>query len=221
MLKFGVVLAGGLLVSAVALRPVEDVCASAIVTAPNAGKPGPSSTQPGELRVDVGGPSRPSRTAATLSVEIAGPASPRGTVFVLHGIRDSKASMRGWGEMLARAGYRAVLVDSRGHGRSTGDWLTYGVNESRDLAQVLDLLASRGQVAGEVGVMGISYGAATAIQWAGLDARVKAVIAVAPFASLRDVVPGYSPVPLPDAFLRRAIDLAGLRGGFDPDAASP
>jgi alpha-beta hydrolase superfamily lysophospholipase len=68
---------------------------------------------------------------------------------------------------------------------------------------------------------GASYGAATAIEWAGRDPRVRAVVAVAPFASLRDVVPGYLPLPLPSIFLNRAIDLAGRRGRFDPDRASP
>jgi pimeloyl-ACP methyl ester carboxylesterase len=166
------------------------------------------------MRVDVGPP------AAILSLAMIDAPNPRATVFVLHGIRDSKESMRGWGEMLAEAGYRAILVDLRGHGRSTGDALTYGVTESADLSQVLDALGERKLVVGRVGVMGNSYGAATAIQWAGHDPRVDAVVAVAPFASLREVVPGYLPLPLPTNFVNRVIDLAAIRGGFDPDAAS-
>jgi pimeloyl-ACP methyl ester carboxylesterase len=146
---------------------------------------------------------------------------PRGTVFLLHGIRSDKTRMRAWGQMLAEAGFRAVLVDLRGHGRSTGDWLSYGVVESRDLVQALDALEARGLRVGSVGVMGISYGAATAIEWAGKDPRISAVVAVAPFASLRAVVPGYAPLPLPEAFVNGAIDMAGRQGGFDPDDASP
>jgi pimeloyl-ACP methyl ester carboxylesterase len=153
-------------------------------------------------------------------LEIIDPAVAHGTVFVLHGIRADKQTCRGWGEMLAHAGFRAVLVDLRGHGRSTGDFLTFGVVESRDLVQVLDALDARGLTTGGVGVLGYSYGGGIGIEWAGIDPRVKAVVAVAPFASLRDVVPGYVSM-LPRGFVNGAIDLAGKRGGFDPDQASP
>jgi pimeloyl-ACP methyl ester carboxylesterase len=197
-----------------AIKPIEEVGAEVLVRAPNAGR----RTFPvriGEIRVDVGPP------AAVLSIAVVDVPSPKGTVFVLHGIRESKESLLGWARWLAGAGYRALLVDSRGHGGSTGDSLTYGVQESLDLTQVLDALQKRQIASDDVGVMGHSYGAATAIEWAGRDPRVKAVVAVAPFSSLRAVVPGYLPVRLPDELVRRAIDLAGVRGGFDPDAASP
>jgi pimeloyl-ACP methyl ester carboxylesterase len=207
--------AGLLFASCLACQPLQHWGASAIVVAPNRGVAAPARAL-GELTVAVGPP------AATLSLEIIDASSrPLGTVFLLHGIRSDKTSMRGWGRMLADAGFRAVLVDLRGHGRSTGDWLSYGVVESRDLAQALDALEARGLRIGSVGVMGISYGAATAIEWAGSDPRISAVVAVAPFASLREVVPGYSPLPLPATFVNGAIDMAGRQGGFDPDKASP
>jgi pimeloyl-ACP methyl ester carboxylesterase len=169
----------------------------------------------GELRVTVGPP------AAALSLEILDSRdTPRGTVFLLHGIRADKSQVRGWGRMLADAGFRAVLVDLRGHGRSTGEWLSYGVVESKDLAQALDALSERGLVVGRVGVMGFSYGASTAIEWAGTDTRIDAVVAAAPFASLRAVVPGYAPL-FPASFVESAVDAAGREAGFDPDEASP
>jgi alpha-beta hydrolase superfamily lysophospholipase len=80
---------------------------------------------------------------------------------------------------------------------------------------------ARGLRAGRVGALGISYGAATAIEWAGRDARVDRVVAIAPFASLAEVVPGYAPVPVPQLFATQALALAGELGGFDPAEASP
>jgi pimeloyl-ACP methyl ester carboxylesterase len=192
----------------------QELAAVAITSAPNAGKPEPPA-QAGEFRVPVGPPS------ATIAYEIVDASAPRATVFVLHGIRDSRRPMRAWGQMLATAGMRAVLVDLRGHGRSTGDVLSYGVFDAHDLSRVLDSLEARGARVGKVGVMGVSYGAATAIEWAGIDSRIEAVVAIAPFESLARVVPGYSPIPFPGPFVRGAIAAAGRRGGFDPELASP
>ncbi|MFO0675271.1 MAG: alpha/beta fold hydrolase [Polyangiaceae bacterium] len=207
-------LVGALAAMAGALVAFPRVGADVLAKAPNFGK-GPPPSVPGEFRVGVEG------DTLSLSVAILEAPSPRGTVFVLHGIRDRKESMRGWGDSLVRAGFRAVLVDSRGHGRSTGDYLTYGVRESDDLVRVLDALPARGVTTGPVGALGFSYGAATALEWSGKDPRVRAVVAVAPFASLRDVVPGYLPFPVPKALVDDAVDRAGVLARFDPDDASP
>jgi len=146
----------------------------------------------------------------------------RGTIFVLHGIRDSRASMHGWGRHLSDAGFTVVLVDLRGHGESPGDWLTYGVDDARDLSR---LARNFGQ---PWGVMGVSYGAATAIEWAGREPEVRAVVAVAPFQSLRAVVPAYfgrmAPffsAVAPHALVDWTVARAGAIGGFNPDEASP
>jgi alpha-beta hydrolase superfamily lysophospholipase len=212
-------LCGALLVLALAgALATERVGAHAIVDAPNAAA-APPPVDGRELRIAVGPP------AAALAVRIEDPKLlPRATVFVLHGIRDRKESMEHWAERLTTAGYRAVLVDSRGQGHSTGQWLTYGVLESRDLSQLVDALG----ITGPIAVMGVSYGGATALEWAGRDRRVAAAVAVAPFASLREIVPVYQRrlIPLvgalmPDALTRRTIDTAGRMAGFDPDAASP
>jgi pimeloyl-ACP methyl ester carboxylesterase len=204
----------GAVASAVAGRPMEEIVASAVVRAPNFGRLPPAPAA-GEWLVPVGPPS------ALLSVAIVEPPTACATVFVLHGIRDSKATMGGWAAMLIAQAYRAVLVDSRGHGRSTGRVLTYGVQEALDLMLVLDALVARGSALGPVGVMGHSYGAATALQWAGRDPRVRAVVAVSPFATFRTVVPGYLPWALSPTFAGRVVDAAGALAGFDPDAASP
>lgn len=174
-----------------------------------------------QLRVKVGEPE------ASLSVSILEPVDreiPAGTVLVIHGVFDEGIWMLGTAKMLAAAGYRAVLVDLRGHGRSSGQWMSYGPHEAEDLSQVIDALEDRNLVEGPVGVWGISYGATTAIHLAGLDPRVRAVVAVAPFSTMRDVVPDYSRTVLPgvgslisDDMLQAAVTEAGRQGNFDPD----
>lgn len=49
-----------------------------------------------------------------------------GAVILLHGISNGR------GEWLAREAYRTLEPDSRGHGASGGDLLTYGVRERDD-----------------------------------------------------------------------------------------
>lgn len=205
-----VAILGGL--GLVARPHARRAAAAAIVMAPNHGAVDPP-PKTGEIRVPV--------QAASIAVEIVDAASPVATVFVLHGIRDRRDSMRGIANAFASRGVRAVLVDLRGHGRSTGDFLSYGVVEKVDLATVATTLGDRGQTVGPLGVYGYSYGAATAIEWAASDSRIRAVVAVAPFASLRAIVPEYTPLPLPSGFVNDCVDEAGREGGFDPDAASP
>lgn len=167
---------------------------------------------------------------ASLAVSIIEPVKkaqpPRGTVLVVHGIGAKSFWMMGIARQLSQDGYRAVLVDLRGHGGSTGGRLTYGVREAQDLSQVIDELERRQLIAGKLGVYGISYGATTAVHLAGVDPRVAAVVAVAPFSSMRAEVPHYVRTFLPgvghlipEQTFQQAIDDAGHKGKFDPNQA--
>jgi alpha-beta hydrolase superfamily lysophospholipase len=110
---------------------------------------------------------------------------PAGVVFILHGLTDRKEAMLDIGESLVNAGYIAVLPDLRAHGESGGKYTTLGFWERRDLVACADYLGREGYPVSKFGVMGGSLGAAVAIQWAAIDPRIKAVVAVAPFAELR------------------------------------
>lgn len=167
------------------------------------------------------------RTAAT---QPAIDPPPRGTIFMLHGLQENQegGAYVVYREMLVHAGYRCVQVDLRGHGRSTGDYVTYGVKESRDLVKGLDELQSQGLVAGGVGAIGASYGAAIAIQWAAIDPRIKAVVAMEPFATLNDAAVDAAPVILgkfkrtiTDRSILLALEKGGRLAGFNPNDASP
>jgi pimeloyl-ACP methyl ester carboxylesterase len=158
------------------------------------------------------------------------PVEPKATIFILHGIQDQMdlGPYVLYREMLVQQGYRVVQLDFRGHGRSTGDWITYGVVESHDLVQVLDSLQKQDLIAGDVGVVGISYGGAIAIEWAAIDPRVKAIVAVEPFTSLQQVahdgagfVLGAGRVLFTDDDIRNCVNAAGHLAGFDPDDANP
>jgi len=151
---------------------------------------------------------------------------PRGTVFLLPGLGDGKEELpyQFYSLGLACQGYRVILVDHRGHGRSTGDRISYGAIESRDMVQVLDALEQRGLIAGEVGAVGISYGASVAICWAAIDPRLRVVVALEPFSSLGDAETDAGPMLLgPTRWMYSKDDLRditlriGRLAGFDPD----
>ena len=117
---------------------------------------------------------------------------------------------------LAEAGYRVVLVDLRGHGRSTGDYLTYGKQEARDLSQVIDAVQALGLADGPIGVYGVSYGATTSIHLAALDWRVRAVAAVEPFGMVRPELAHFAPM-IPAQTFEQSLNEAGCIAGFDPN----
>jgi pimeloyl-ACP methyl ester carboxylesterase len=205
---------------------------SAIAHAPNSNmtlrvdgtRPPPVPTDAEEFVVRVG---PPEASLDAWSLSPSGTASQQGTVVLLHGIRGDKSSLLGVARRFRDAGYRSVVPDLRGHGSSSGDFLTYGIVESKDVSQLLDAIAARD---GErrFFLFGYSYGGAIAIQTAARDRRVEAVVTVATFASLRQVVsdyktrffPALDPV-IPAAWLQARLDDAGRRAHFDPDAANP
>jgi pimeloyl-ACP methyl ester carboxylesterase len=123
---------------------------------------------------------------------------PKATVLVLHGYQDSKEDMMHWAIYLAQAGYRVVLVDLRGHGRSTGNWIGYGAFEAHDLEQVIDDLQKRSLVSGPIGVFGLSYGASVGLQLAGHDKRIGAVVALEPFSDPRRAVVEFARAVVPN-----------------------
>jgi pimeloyl-ACP methyl ester carboxylesterase len=110
--------------------------------------------------------------------------NPRGTVILLHGYGVGGFSMLPWGLSLAEAGWETVLLDLRGHGKSTGKRIYYGIVETNDLSQLLDAMRLRGELREPVAVVGDSYGAALALRWAGAEPRVKSVVAMSPYGDL-------------------------------------
>jgi uncharacterized protein len=110
--------------------------------------------------------------------------TPRGVIVCLHGLTECKEAMLTIAEAFADAGYIAVAPDLRAHGSSGGRYTSLGYHEKKDMVALLDYLAEQGCDVSRTGALGGSLGAAVALQWAGIDPRVKTVIAVASFADL-------------------------------------
>jgi pimeloyl-ACP methyl ester carboxylesterase len=205
--------------------------AERIVAAPNGWRTG--SGEVGQVGVLVGNGSafrfRCDKPEGTLAVWVHAPAQkPRGTILMLHGIWNDHHQVDGMSGTLVAAGYRTVQVDLRGHGESTGEHLSFGVFDARDLSLLITALQKQGLCEETLGVYGVSYGAATGLQLCGVDPRVKAMVAVASFATLREEAPSFArhALPMPGAMLSDGeiasiLNKAGVIAGFNPDDASP
>jgi len=99
-------------------------------------------------------------------------------VALLHGAGSTRTAVLDQAAVVARHGYGVLLVDARGHGESGGRGMDFGWYGERDAdAAVSFLTRAPGVEPGRVGIVGLSMGGEEAIGAAGLDPRVRAVVA--------------------------------------------
>ena len=112
-------------------------------------------------------------------------------VLLFHGVADNRMGVIEHALLLLRAGYSVTLMDARAHGASEGTIATYGWLERKDTSAILDALVASEHPA-HIFALGESMGAGIALQSAGADPRIEAVVAEAPFASLREASYDYA-----------------------------
>jgi uncharacterized protein len=80
--------------------------------------------------------------------------------------------------VLARHGYGVLMLDQRGHGGSEGDGMLWGWWGEVDVVAGVDFLAAQPDVLeGRIGAIGMSVGGEQVIAAAGVDPRIRAVVA--------------------------------------------
>ncbi len=146
-------------------------------------------------------------------------------LLFLHGRGGTRAQPLPWRVPFEGLDCHHVLIDARAHGESEGTFHTYGVHERHDAALALDWLERRtGLGEGQLGVVGMSYGAATALQMLPDHQDLAFVLADSSFSSLRDVARFQAVEQFDDwvlALFEPAMVISGLRAGFDVDDAAP
>lgn len=192
---------------------------------------GPEFAPPGP--VDFGEFGLPQPEVATIlgeGVHLAGwyfqnPRDAGCAVTMLHGFGGSKAEVLGASPLFWERGCDLLLYDARGHGESSSALLSYGVLEREDLRLAIDWLAERSGLARDhIGLIGWSYGAATAIQTASEVSDLALVVADSSFSSLSDIADVQAEKQYgawARAFVPGALLISGLRGGFDAAKAAP
>ena len=151
-----------------------------------------------------------------------------GTVILLPGWGEDKETLLGYALDFANHGYRVVLVDLRGQGASSGGQVTYGLIERHDIAQLVSALKTRGLVAGKIALVGFSEGATIALDAAADDPDLSAVVAAAPFVSLRTAITGVGRDFMPqlskmvsDEKLDDALEIADRKTGMNLADSDP
>jgi alpha-beta hydrolase superfamily lysophospholipase len=149
-------------------------------------------------------------------------------VLLFHGVSDNRTGNLGQTEFLLRHGYGLVMMDSRAHGESGGAIATYGWKERYDTIAIADALYATKHVR-HLYALGVSMGAAIALQSAAVEPRIEAVVAEDPFANFREAAYDYAGLhfsPLLGKTLFRPAVITGMRslqkeGGFNPNDVSP
>lgn len=127
-----------------------------------------------------------------------------GTVVYLHGWGLDGSSMLPWAFALSQHGWRGIAVDLRHHGQSSPATVGYGPREAADIAGLLAALREQGRLKPPVFLLGVSYGATTALfAERSLAGQVRGIIALQPYVNAADAV---------RAALRRTADVNGPSG---------
>jgi pimeloyl-ACP methyl ester carboxylesterase len=99
-------------------------------------------------------------------------------VVLKHGAGSSRTATIQHASVLARHGYGVLMMDARGHGSSAGMGMDLGWYGDEDtMAAVTFLTGQRDVVPTKIGVVGLSMGGEEAIGAAGVDHRIRAVVA--------------------------------------------
>jgi uncharacterized protein len=126
----------------------------------------------------------------------------RNCVIVLHGIGDSRSSSAGFAPMFLIQGYSVLTPDSRAHGDSRGQYVTYGLMERYDTISWAHWMRQQG--CSRIYGLGESLGGAVLLQAIAIEPIFSAIVAECPFADLWEMAEYrmQQRLPLPHVFSR-------------------
>jgi dipeptidyl aminopeptidase/acylaminoacyl peptidase len=121
-----------------------------------------------------------------------------------------------------QANYHVLLFSYRGHGLSDGDpfGFTYGAQESRDIDAAVAFLADEKGI-DQIGLVGHSAGAVSAILSAARNPRVDALVAASPYSSMEEIWNNNRPWFFPAGLHEFTLRLVELRKQFSRHTVRP
>ena len=108
----------------------------------------------------------------------------RPTLIFVHGMGSNRSGDNAvrLAARLAELGYDILLFDLRGHGTSDGEQVSGGYRERWDLLGAVDFVVMREVPVEEIGILGFSMGAGTAILALAEERGIRALVADSPYA---------------------------------------
>ncbi len=150
-------------------------------------------------------------------------------VMILHGVGDSRGSAMGFAPMFLHHGYAVLAPDSRAHGESGGDLLTYGIVEKFDTLAWARWMRSNG--CEKIYGLGESMGGSILLQAEAQAPAFQAIVAESAFADIQEAAELrlQRMLPMPRALSAPLAWIAAVNGrcymrlvyGFDIAEASP
>lgn len=118
------------------------------------------------------------------------PLPEKGIIILVHGIGSCKEHQFPLAEKLANQGYSSYIFDGRAHGKSEGDYCTFGFYEKQDISSIVTLLKNN-KANTPIGIRGHSLGGAIAIQSLAFDERIAFGIIESTFTDVSQIVYDY------------------------------
>lgn len=146
-------------------------------------------------------------------------------VMILHGYTSTRYGALLYAPLFWDRGCDILVYDARGHGASSDAYHTYGFYEKEDGLAAYEWLADRSGVPEEnIGLAGVSYGAATVLQMLPLAPHAAFVLADSPYQDLLSIVDYQGPAQFGNwvkLFIPGATIVAEMRADFKVDEVSP
>ncbi|BDR57550.1 alpha/beta hydrolase [Xylocopilactobacillus apis] len=110
------------------------------------------------------------------------------TVIISHGYKGNNITMANQAHMFHHMGFNVLMPDSRGHGDSCDNYISFGWLDHYDLLAWINMVLHRIGPKSQIYVLGVSMGGANVLMLAGekLPTQVKGIIADCGYSSLNE-----------------------------------
>jgi dipeptidyl aminopeptidase/acylaminoacyl peptidase len=149
-------------------------------------------------------------------------------VILVHGLNSSRTlefagKFSEFGAEMNRQGFSVLMIDLRGHGKSSDSRFTFGITERKDIIGAVNWLKQKEFKPQKIGVLGVSMGSASVIGAAADDLDIAAIVIDSGYAEVYPIIQKHwqSASGLPEIFLSSTMMFGHLFTGYDLTLSKP